>query len=142
MEANPKVWGVDESTLLNVADEFGLDLKNFRRIGRSFAFRIGVKPGTPRRRSAGFGGKRGRVVQSPTFPRMALFILAMFDKGASRVQSAMGNWRSPDEFLYDLGNIRDKNIGSQMYPAYLGDRELNEADPKMEEAFEKIWGGY
>ena len=49
------------------------------------------------------------------------FIRVMFAVGATRVKSSMGDWRSLDEFEMDLDRLGNINVGSIMYPAYLGD---------------------
>ncbi len=57
------------------------------------------------------------------------FITHVFDQGATRVQTAMGDWRSYEEFQDTLSELAYKNVGSIMHPIYLGDQECECNDP-------------
>lgn len=110
-----KVWTETQQDVKIAADECGIELHNFRRDGGAWAFQARVTEDTRHMRRRG----RRRITNfSPCYHLMAEFIEELFDQGAVRVQTILGNWTNKEEFADDLGRLAFQNIGSVVEPLY------------------------
>jgi len=111
-----KVW-LGKERLETVAEIHEIRLYNLRKDGRAWRFQAKTDNKDLMRLSAYSGRRTG----SPCYHAMRDFIRHLLGTGATRVQTAMGNWTDLDSFLGDLDELYYKNIGSQMFPYHLGE---------------------
>jgi len=69
---------------------------------------------------------------------MALFVGRLFWIGASRVQSALGDWRNFADFDAALGEIAAYNAGSNAYPCAFADLVAVPNDADVQEHYIKL----
>lgn len=124
-----KVYGYEDrlQSLQHVAALSSVKLEHVRQEAVSWSFGV-VADGCSRRRAAGWGDRPGRLTRSPSFWSMALFMARLFWVGATRVQTAMGDWRTFADFDSALRSIAERNAGSIAYPCCFGDLEAVPSD--------------
>ena len=134
-----KAWGFEnrEQSLRHIAALSSMRLENMRREGRAWAFKV-VADGCSRRRAAHWGDRQGRLTRSPSFWAMALFVGRLFWIGASKVQSALGDWRNFADFDAALPGIADRNVGSVAYPCAFADLAAVPNDADVQEHYIKL----
>lgn len=116
------IWGLDSQKLEGIALDLGLEIENGRSKGRAYAFRL--CPPSSRSRYARVSPNpwgKPRHIKACCYHAFRDYIGRAFQQGATRVQSTGGDWRSLDAFKADLSRLHSQNVGSQMYPASMGE---------------------
>jgi hypothetical protein len=114
-----KVWGLSCLQCQDIAYEIGAEPYNARWEGLACALR--VLPVSSRAKYARRTAE-GRRIRALCYHGFRDFITLCFERGATRVKSTAGDWRSLDQFRADLPGLAQLNIGSQMYPVKMIER--------------------
>lgn len=110
-----KIWGLTEHDLEDIASDLGLVTYNMRQSGRAVA--LTLRPGTSDTyRMIKVNNGRERRAWAVCWHGHYAFMLACFDRGATRIQSIMADYRSRDDFIINAPHTANLNVGSQLHP--------------------------
>lgn len=112
-----KAWGITSYQLAQLEGPETFEFENIREIGRAIAFK--ANPTSSRSRYARRAAS-GRRLKALCYHGWRDLVLKLFEMGATRVQSTMGDWRTPDEFRWQLPDLYSVNAGSMMQPRAFG----------------------
>ncbi len=113
-----RVWNINETQIGIITTGMGITIK--RLDSDSVASNITLRPIDSRakysRSSYSYGFNTPRRGPWLCYHGFEEFIRQSFSRGATRIKSSMGDWRGLDEFVSDLPNLANRNMGSQFFP--------------------------
>ena len=112
------IYGITASQVDGIAQKLELVTSNVRTTKTSVSVKLDPPDSDHRYARRSWQGRRLKACSYQAFRD---FILSCFASGATRVKSAMGDWRDEVAFRYDLESLWAKNIGSQVCPAMMGE---------------------
>lgn len=113
-----KVWGLDVEVLQEVAAPLDMVLENVRTKEKNKVVEFKLSPVDTRSRYARRTPK-GKRIKALCFHGFEKFVTAAFQKGANRVSSVDGNWKTRQEFQDALYGLEHKVIDGQGVKAYM-----------------------
>ena len=118
-----RVYGLQKADIQTVMDKMGIiPAQSFDQTSRNcvqISLRAETSDSVYARRSFGSGHRS----VSLCWHGFRDFIRGVFQLGATRAVTALGRWESEEDFDDGLRELAETNVGSMVYPQYLGEGE-------------------